>query len=123
MFVALLISCIAVVAFDAAAATISRVTGVAYPLFSIGSLALYAVVGYVLTQRFGMGGQLYIILVCTAVADATLGWWVSSLIGPGKPASLAPSSLVIGAFGSIMLGTVAGTVGAWIAVAATRMRG
>ena len=56
-----------------------------------------------------------IVLMCVLIG-------LRGLIGPGKPASLAPSSLMIGAFGSIVLGTVSGPVGAWIAVAATRMR-
>ena len=122
VILALVVSLTAVIAFDAAAATISRLTGVAYPLFSLGSILLYALLGFVLTQRFGMGPELFLILACTAACDATLGWWISSLIGPGKPASPTSAALISGAAAGIVLGMVSGTVGAWIAFTVTRMR-
>ncbi len=79
---------IAIVAFDALAAVASRATGFPYFWASFGSWILYIGIGYF------AGGAMpespirvaTITGLVSGIADASLGWATSWVIGPGKVA-------------------------------------
>lgn len=74
-----LITAAAVIGFDLAASTISRLSGLAYSDFVIGSWLVYVCVG-VLASRQQISS-----VAAGAIAgsaDASIGWWLSSLIEP-----------------------------------------
>ena len=73
-----------VVAYDAMAAAISAVWGISYGLFSIGSLLIYLVFGFL----SGRKSQWFFGAIAGAViglTESTVGWMISWYIGPGKP--------------------------------------
>jgi hypothetical protein len=82
----LLLSAASIVFYDALAAIGSRTMGFPYALASVGSVVLYVVIGAVAarlrSRQFG-----FIAGATTGIVDASGGWWVSWLIGPGRPSS------------------------------------
>lgn len=92
---------IGIVLFDAVASVVSRSTGLGYGFFAIGSFAIYVLVG---NKAYRMTGSLRtatLISVATGFVEGTLGWWVSWLIGPGRPAAGDPSVPAIIAIGTL----------------------
>ncbi len=81
-----LIGAVTVISFDAVAAVTSRATGVAYSRFTLGSCIIYAGVGY-LAARSALQGQLgtsALAGIIVGFTDATVGWTLSWIIGPGR---------------------------------------
>lgn len=77
---------VGVIAFDTIASLASRMTGVAYGWAIIGSLALYAGIGFsaarsVKSTTIRMAALAGLLLGLT---DATCGWAASWVIGPGR---------------------------------------
>jgi len=80
---ATLLGCAGVVCFDAVASVASLALGFPYGFAAIGSFLIYVVVGAAAVRHSSVGGA------ATAgafvgLADATVGWAVSWLIGPGR---------------------------------------
>jgi hypothetical protein len=73
---------VAVLVFDTVASLASKGLGFPYGYASIGSVLIYAMVGYFVYRRWGLiravGAAVLVELV-----DATLGWFISWQIGPG----------------------------------------
>jgi hypothetical protein len=82
----LLLCAASIIFYDALAAIGSRTMGFPYALASVGSVALYIVIGGA-TARLRSRTFGFIAGATTAIADASAGWWVSWLIGPGRPSS------------------------------------
>ena len=107
------------IAFDLLASIASRLLGFPYAWASIGSFAVYAAVG-VLAARLVPGASLSTAAVAAGVAgftDATAGWGLSWLIGPGRP--LNSANLTVGrwfrvASSVVLLGVVFGLIGAFV---------
>jgi hypothetical protein len=74
----------AIVLFDAVASIASRQLGFPYTNATIGSYILYAIGGFLAARRVDVtfAAQLGAVL---GLVDATLGWAVSSAIGPNVP--------------------------------------
>lgn len=105
---------VAVVAFDALGAAASRQLGFSYALLIPGSLLIYGVVAALVARR---GDWLLGLLAALAMAitDLTLGWAVSSLIGPGRPASGFTLVTILGAaMTAFVAAGLAGGIGAWL---------
>lgn len=106
----------AVLAFDTVASYASLYFGFPYTDAVIGSAVIYCAVGYVCFRCYAL------IKVVTAalmvgLVDATLGWYISWVIGPGA-LSLAEKSysiIVIGVFLIVILSIVCSLIGAGIA--------
>jgi hypothetical protein len=89
---AILVGSGAVVVYDTAASLVSLATGVDYAAFGYGSLLIYAATGFVAARHRNStftgglaGGAL-------GLVDATLGWSIAALLGPGRlPPDMAQS--------------------------------
>lgn len=82
-FVISLIGALTVVVFDAAGAMGSLRFGFDYRMLFVGSILIYAAAGFAASKYCGwrfapLAGGI------AGLADATLGWYVSSAIGPGR---------------------------------------
>jgi hypothetical protein len=109
-----------VVAFDAIAAFASRALGFPYTRAAIGSYLFYFAVGF-FAARASRASPLRgaaVAAALVALTDASAGWWVSSLIGPGRPTESveltvtrwAGVALAVVTF-AVAIGTVGGLVG------------
>lgn len=76
---------IALVLFDAIAALASESLGFSYGSAVYGSYLIYGLTGF-FAARIGGTRAAIIAGVALGLVDATIGWGVSWLIGPGKPA-------------------------------------
>jgi hypothetical protein len=104
---------IAVLIFDTIAALIAKGGGLEYRWFGILEIFLYVAIGFfgaraTGTWRGGLG-----IVVIAAIAEATLGWSISALIGPGAmPAKASPPLIAAAALFAILWNGIFGLVGA-----------
>ena len=73
---------VAVLVFDTAASFASKGLGFSYGYASIGSVLIYAMVGYFAYRQWGVGRAVGA-AVLVELVDATLGWFISWQIGPG----------------------------------------
>lgn len=111
-----------VLAFDSVASVASMTTGIPYGWFSLGSAVIYLAAGYVGAPRFGLSKAVAAV-IAVALVDATLGWALSWLIGPGRidaPDLSVGVMVAAGALGALVFGTVTGAVGGWVGL---RIRG
>jgi hypothetical protein len=93
----------AVIVYDFVASIISKYSGVHYANFTVGSLLIYAAVGF-LASRGRLGRTAMATVLAGAVVgltDATFGWAVSYLIGPGQPAK--PLTPLLWAFVAVIV--------------------
>lgn len=109
-----------VVAFDVLGSLICKATGISYDVLWPGSLLIYGTVAALVGWRrdwhtglfagFAMGG-----------VDLTLGWWVTWMIGPGRPpGGFSWSALMLGASSALTVGGVAGSIGSWVGIRISR---
>lgn len=91
---------IAVLIFDVIASIASIVLNVPYASFSIGSILIYAVAGYLAARlkplHFSawVGGLI-------GLVDSTIGWAISWKIGPGKIDDFSDSATISAIAGAI----------------------
>ena len=85
---------LAVLAFDTAASFASVSFGFPYGYAAVGSVLIYATVGYLVFRRRGFFSAVGAALL-VEVVDATLGWYISWQIGPGAlPAGQATTAVI-----------------------------
>jgi hypothetical protein len=107
---------LAIIAFDALASLASRSLDFPYLYATIGSLLIYAALGFTLGRTASVSFAAASVAVI-AFADATIGWWLSWIIGPGKPegggASLTQIVTTVASVVAIgaIIGAVAGALG------------
>jgi hypothetical protein len=106
-----LLSATTVLIFDAVAATASRVFGFPYTSVVLGSYLIYLGAGY-FGARAGRGVGAGILTAAAAgLADSTLGWLLSAVIGPGRPpAELAVNPGAVAAV-VVLVPMLAGAIG------------
>lgn len=82
-----LAGCLAVVIFDVAASAICRMKHLPYEPAKYGSDLIYACVGFFVAFTKPLSRFRTVVLPALAVGlcDATVGWFASCVIGPGKP--------------------------------------
>ncbi len=109
----------AILSFDVLASVVSRATGWPYPAWGIGSLAVYAAVGFLAGRRFSIKLAVGVTML-TGVAESTLGWAISWAIGPGRqPGMLSRPGVIAGiviaaALMGALIGFFAGLLGVWV---------
>jgi hypothetical protein len=114
---------VSVVAFDVLGSLICKATGMSYDLLWPGSVIIYGTVAALVGRRrdwhtglfagFAMGG-----------ADLTGGWWVTWMIGPGRPASgFSWPTILAGAMSALAIGGIVGSIGSWVGVRISHLRG
>ena len=86
-------------AFDAVA---SQVTGIPYNSFGYLSYLVYFAIGLYIFWVTRSIRSATLIALAAAFTESTLGWYLSSLMGPGKPRSTEPSYILFG----VLYGTV-----------------
>lgn len=93
-FLILLIGVSAVVAFDIVGSLASRSFNFAYQWLTIGSFLIYAGVGFAASKYNSL---LFAPLTGAIMSfvDSTLGWYISWIIGPGRPAMEMDSTAII----------------------------
>jgi len=105
---------VAVLAFDTIAAALAK-SGGAYRWFGILEIALYLAIGFMAaratgTWRGGLG-----VVVIAAIAEVTLGWYVSALVGPGDlPPGTSFATIASVGLLAIVWNGIVGLVGALI---------
>lgn len=106
---------IAIISFDALASVASQQLGFAYSTASIGSGILYIGIGFIATRATGLISRAALAAAIVGVVEATLGWWVSWIIGPGRSPAGPPSVLqlltVIASLAGV--GAIVGAFGGW----------
>ncbi len=112
----ILVSIFMIVSFDAIGSTLSRLFQFDYGDFIWGSFLLYVFVGYWGAYRRGF---IYGILLggVTGLAESTLGWYVSTAIGPftrRDPPNSTLSEILIAIIFVSAIGIVLGLLGAGI---------
>jgi hypothetical protein len=107
-----------VITFDAIASLASKWLGFAYPKASIGSVAIYAGLGYV-GYRFGGLRVAMLTALAVGLVDATLGWSVSWAIGPGAVPPPKRTASVLALSGAFAIGV--DLIAAVLGVAAARL--
>ena len=107
-----------VLVFDLIASITSLLAGIPYGWFSIVSAAIYLTVGYVGARRFGLR-KAVLAAITVALVEATLGWGISWVIGPGQttdPEFSTAAIIVTGVLLAPVLGGITGFIGGWIAL-------
>jgi hypothetical protein len=99
------------VAFDAVASLTSDVSGMPSGWFSVGSAGLFFLMG--VRGRIHLGPKLALrAAILVATIDATLGWAVLWLAGPGRPVGSAPlSAVLVGGVSAVLVGSVIALIG------------
>ncbi len=113
-----LLGTLTVLAFDSLGAVASKKLSFRYALLAPGAFLIYGAVGY------AAGGYAESMLAgavagaLVGLADATLGWWVSWRIGPGRPADghITPTRLIQAAGTMVLVALVCGFIGATLAI-------
>ena len=70
--------------FDVVASFASKYLGVPYVLASLGSLLIYGITGY-FTGRVASPSHAAMAGAVVGLSESTVGWYVSWIIGPGRP--------------------------------------
>lgn len=111
---------IGVLGFDTLASFASRSFGFPYGYATVGSCLIYAILGIVVGRMATVAtaaGTAFLV----GVGEATVGWWISWQIGPGRPpvGKLTIGSVVLTIlFVSVMsasIGAAAGALGRAVA--------
>jgi hypothetical protein len=107
-----IIGSVSVVILEAIYASASLYSHIPYAWFTIPQLIFYGVFSwFVVLQssswRVGAG-----VALLTSIADATLGWWASCLIGPGCPSTWDTATLVAAALWAIVICSLVGAASA-----------
>lgn len=92
---------VVVLVFDTIASFASLALGFEYSDAAAGSVVIYAGIGYFAYRVGGIGASLKAALL-VEVVDATLGWGISWVIGPGAP-DQEEMTVVILAFTMLLL--------------------
>jgi len=104
---------IAIVAYDALSAGIALAVGISYNSFLVLALVLFFFMG-VLAGRKARSWAGILPVIVGAIADATVGWYVAALIGPGYVPGWTMRDLITLAAESVALSTAIGALGVWI---------
>jgi len=112
--VAAALAVVAVLIFDTVAAAIAKGGG-AYRWFGILEILLYLAIGFMGARATGTWrGGLGVVMIA-AVAEVTLGWYLSSLVGPGTvPAGTSFATIASVGLIAIVWNGIIGLAGALI---------
>lgn len=105
---------VAIVAFDTLAAVASKLAGFPYGYATVGSWLIYFGVGYFAAKASSSVRRAALAAGIVGAVEATLGWGVSWLIGPGQPpgsSDQVPVALTLGVTIIIVIAT-ASAIGA-----------
>jgi hypothetical protein len=104
-----------VVAYDAFAASIAAALTISYNSFLLPGLVILFFMG-VLAGRVARSWSGAVPVTIAAVIDATAGWYVAALIGPGYVPGWTPRALIVMGAESALLSAAIGWCGVWIGI-------
>lgn len=107
-----------ILAFDALASFISQTFQINYGLFSIGSILIYIGIGF-FGRKYGNLSLGIISAAITGLIEATLGWYISWVIGPGRIEGefdwlIVFSGIIINVLTASLFGLIGGLVSYFI---------
>jgi hypothetical protein len=79
-----LLSAVSVIVFDTLGAIASRLLNFPYTSLILGSLLIYLASGFA-AAKYGTIRSSFLVGAGTGFVDATVGWAISWMIGPGQP--------------------------------------
>ena len=86
--------CVAVILVDTIGSLISRTTGFPYGYFAIVSCAIYIAIGII--DGYARSARSAVISAfAVSLVDATIGWWVSWQLGPGRLTATSTARIYI----------------------------
>jgi hypothetical protein len=104
---------ITLIAYDALTAAIAKALAVSYDSFAVLALVLLFFMGiFAGRQARSWSGMLTIAIA--AGVEATAGWYVAALIGPGFVPGWTMRGLIVMAIQEVLLSTLVGAVGVWV---------
>lgn len=115
-----LIGAISVLAFDTLLSLASTALGFSYANGSFGSWLIYGAVGFFAARATGQIRHSAAAAALVGATDASLGWWISSLLGPGKLPGTVPESttipvIIFAVCFAVITATVIGSLGGLLA--------
>jgi hypothetical protein len=120
-----LVGCVVIVGFDALGAAAAEQLDFPYEYLFPISLAIYGNVAFLAARERGRTAAGVIAGATVAFAEATVGWAVSWLIGPGKLEGDYPGTFIVTAtiVGVVGTGALIGLIAGRIATRAKRAQG
>jgi hypothetical protein len=100
------------VAYDVLAAFVAKALTISYNSFLVLALVLVFFMG-VYAGRAARSWQGLVAIVVAACVEATAGWYLAALVGPGYVPGWTPRLLVAMAVESALLSTAIGCLGVW----------
>jgi hypothetical protein len=117
---ALLFSALFVI-YDAFVALMARWIGIAYNSFLVPMFVLFFFLGIYAGRKKGSWVAITPIAIAAAV-EATVGWYVAALIGPGYVPGWTMRALIVIAVESAALSTAVGAAGVAVGLRVARAR-
>jgi hypothetical protein len=103
----------AVVLLDVIVSFASKYLGVPYTLASVGSFLIYGITGY-FVGRISSPLEAALVGAIVGLSESTVGWYLSWVIGPGRPATgplgrsqIATAIVTVTIIGGVLAGAVA----------------
>ena len=100
------------VLYDALTAAIAKAIGISFDSFLVLAWVLFLIMGVIAGRKYGWFGM--IPLVVAAALEATAGWYVAALIGPGYVPGWTTRTLVTLALERALLSSAIGAAGVFI---------
>lgn len=120
MFALTLIFAAVLVAYDALAAAVARAVGISYDSFAVLALVVIFFMGIYAGRKLRRRGIVVIAIV--AAIEATAGWYVASLIGPGYVPGWTMRALVVMGVEAWLLSAAVGLAGVGIGLRVAGLR-
>lgn len=116
-----LIFSVVVVLFDIVCATIAKLASITYANFLILSFVLYVALGIFAGRKLRHWQRAMFAIAVAAVADATVGWYATWLIGPGSlPNGATFVEILTGVVFAVAGGLLFGAIGVALGIRAAR---
>ncbi len=116
-----LLFAIALVVYDVLAALLARALTIAYDSFVILALVLLFFMGLIAGRKARSWDGIVPVAIAAA-AEATAGWYLAALIGPGYVPGWTARSLIVMGLERALLSTAIGAVGVWVGISVARSR-
>ncbi|MGC1381690.1 MAG: hypothetical protein WA814_11790 [Candidatus Baltobacteraceae bacterium] len=116
-----LLFAIALVVYDVVAASIARALTISFDSFVVLALVLLFFMG-LLAGRKARSWDGIVPVALAAAVEATVGWYLAALIGPGYVPDWTVRTLLVMGVERALLSTVIGAAGVWVGIAVARSR-
>ena len=100
-------------AYDALSALVAKALTISYNSFLVPALTMLFFMGVYAGRKAGSWAGVVPVIVA-AVVDATAGWYLAALIGPGYVPGWTARELLAMGIESAVLSTAVGCAGVWV---------